>query len=70
MADTLLTTALADVPELYDLEYHRSGLPDRTIDYVVAFRNGENETIIAYKKAGYIENDYSNRYLIVLQKNA
>lgn len=70
LADTLLTTALADVPELYDLEYHRSGLPDRTIDYVVAFRNGENETVIAYKKEGYIENDYSNRYLIVLQKNA
>lgn len=72
IADTFLTTDLADISELYDLGYHCDKKADRKIDLVVAFRNGKQtkEIVNQYRRLGYIENkSLSSKDLVVLQKN-
>lgn len=72
LADTFLTSYLADVPELYDLGYHASKQPDLTIDYVLAYRNlREQEVVNSYRRLGYMEiRELSTDKLLVLKKNS
>lgn len=72
LADTFLTSYLADAPELYDLGYHAAKQPDLTIDYVLAYRNlREQEVVNSYRRLGYVEiRELSTDKLLVLKKNA
>lgn len=73
LADTFLTTYLADAPELYDLSYHFAKQADPTIDYVIAYRHAhrEQEVLNSYRKQGYLEiRELSSDKLIVLKRNA
>lgn len=72
LADTFLTSYLADAAELYDLGYHASKQPDLTIDYVLAYRNlREQEVVNSYRRLGYVEiRELSTDKLLVLKKNA
>lgn len=72
LADTFLTTYLADASELYDIGYHNGQQVDATIDYVVAYRQvrSYNEIVNNYRKLGYVEvRELSSDKLLVLRRN-
>ncbi|WP_414051311.1 DUF2079 domain-containing protein [Macrococcus animalis] len=68
------TTPIADIKELYDLDYHNDKIFDETIDFVAVPRammtdGSEQSLLIAeYTRNGYVESNLSSTEILILMK--